>query len=263
MKLGDIYRLLDTISPFSLQEKWDNAGLNIGDFNQDIEHIYLALELDNNIATMLPKHSLLITHHPLIFSPLKTLQTSQYPTNLARILLEKSCALIAMHTNFDTTHLNEYFASEILGFKDTIQVGIARYCKITPTTIANLAKQCKQRVGLEHIRYTPINNEILGVYVVCGSGSSFLHYIMANIENNIIQNDLTNQNINPTSPITKANSCIITGDIKYHNAMIAMSLNIGFIDVEHYHSERYFAKILKSILQFLIIKRELMLLQLI
>ncbi|WP_288546160.1 Nif3-like dinuclear metal center hexameric protein [uncultured Helicobacter sp.] len=225
MKLSEIYEVLDSISPFALQEKWDNSGLNIGDLHQEIEGIYLALEADLQIVKSLPKNALLITHHPLIFTPLKSLQTAQYPSNLAQILLSNNNALIAMHTNFDKTHLNAHFAKNILGFTEAQECNMAQYCKIQESTIANLALHLKQTLGLETIRFTPLESKISDLYIVCGSGASFLKEIL------------------------HKPSCLITGDIKYHDAMSALSMNIGCIDVEHYASERDFPKILKSILQ--------------
>ena len=38
MKLEEIYNLLDNLSPFSFQEKWDNAGLLVGSLDDEIEN---------------------------------------------------------------------------------------------------------------------------------------------------------------------------------------------------------------------------------
>ncbi len=225
MKLEEIYGILDSISPFALQEKWDNSGLNIGDLHQEIESIYLALELTLDSALSLTPNSLVITHHPLIFSPLHSLETSRYPAKLIQMLLAKNIALISMHTNFDNTHLNKHFAQEILGFSDTIECGIAQSCMIEPIHIDSLALSLKQKLGLAHIRYTQMQSDISQIYIVCGSGVSFLREIRT------------------------PHSCLITGDIKYHDAMSAMCMDIGLIDVGHYPSEMEFPKILKSILQ--------------
>lgn len=225
MLVGDIYALLDSISPFSAQEKWDNSGLNIGSMNQNVDSIVLALELDSGIANTLAPNTLVITHHPLIFSPLMTFDSARYPAKLIATLLEKRCALIAMHTNFDATHLNEHFAKEILGFSDTQSIGIAQMCAIEPTSIADLAQKCKEKLSLSHIRYTPYNFLVENVFIVCGAGASYAREIYT------------------------PKSCLICGDVKYHDAMIGQCNEIGFIDVEHYTSEREFAKILQGILQ--------------
>lgn len=43
--LGEIYSFLDSLSPFELQEEWDNSGLIIGDFDTKISDIMLCLEV--------------------------------------------------------------------------------------------------------------------------------------------------------------------------------------------------------------------------
>ena len=225
MLVGDIYALLDSISPFSAQEKWDNSGLNIGSMHQNVDSIVLALELDSGIANTLAPNTLVITHHPLIFSPLMAFDSARYPVKLIATLLEKHCALIAMHTNFDATHLNEHFAKEILGFSDTQSIGIAQMCAIEPTSIADLAQKCKEKLSLSHIRYTQYNFLVENVFIVCGAGASYAREIYT------------------------PKSCLICGDVKYHDAMMGQCNEIGFIDVEHYTSEREFAKILQGILQ--------------
>ena len=70
MTIRTIYHLLDQISPFEMQEKWDNSGLLVGDFDTKIEHIVLSLEIDKDILKKVKQNTLIITHHPLIFSPL-------------------------------------------------------------------------------------------------------------------------------------------------------------------------------------------------
>ncbi len=104
MKLIEIYNILDNISPFELQEGWDNSGVNIGDLNRDIEDIYISLEVTKDILEEARENSLFIVHHPLIFSPFKSLDFSKYPSNLIEIMIKKSISLIALHTNFDKTH---------------------------------------------------------------------------------------------------------------------------------------------------------------
>ncbi len=60
MKLIDIYNILDNISPFELQERWDNSGVNIGDLNRDIEEIYISLEVTKEILEEARENSLLL-----------------------------------------------------------------------------------------------------------------------------------------------------------------------------------------------------------
>ena len=66
MKLGDIYAYLDTLSPFATQASWDNSGLLIGQKSDEIESVYLSLDIDSSLLEHIPQNALIITHHPLL-----------------------------------------------------------------------------------------------------------------------------------------------------------------------------------------------------
>ncbi|MDO7253455.1 Nif3-like dinuclear metal center hexameric protein [Helicobacter cappadocius] len=226
MKVFEIYDCLNLLSPFQLQEKWDNSGLNIGSQESEISKIYACLEVNEEIAKELHPQSLIISHHPLLFKPIKNFTWDAYPANIAKILIEKNCSLICMHTNFDTTHLNPYFAKEILGFENLFPDGIALRGNLEGIEFVSLLEHISKSLKLTNLKYTQSSDTIDSVAIICGAGSSYLY-----------------------SDSLKPNSCLITGDIKYHDAMIAKSLKISLIDVGHYPSERFFPEILKSILK--------------
>lgn len=226
LKVREIYEYLDSLSPFDLQESWDNSGLNIGSLESDISEIYTCLEVNEDIAKEVLPYSLIISHHPLIFKSLKTFLYDSYPSNIAKILIEKNCSLICAHTNFDSTHLNPYFAKNILGFDNLSPDGISLSAKIEPMKFDSLLKNIAKSLDIAHLKYSQNSDTIDFVAIVCGAGSSHLY-----------------------SGNLKPNSCLITGDIKYHDAMIAKSNKISLIDVEHYSSERFFPEIIKSILK--------------
>lgn len=261
ISLGEVYEILDSISPFSLQESWDNSGINLGHSSQKITQIFLALEADLQIAQNLPPNSLLITHHPLIFSPLKSFDPTDYPAKILQILIQKNCALIAMHTNFDKTHLNEYFAKEILGFDSPslCSDNLSRFCALPPTPITSLAQRVKSSLSLKSLTYSAPNEDFLvsQVYFVCGSGASFWHKIAQGQISQIPQEketkDEKSSQINSATTRgslaeqnTKGGICLITSDIKYHDAMSAKCANIALIDATHYASERHFAPLLHN-----------------
>lgn len=55
MKLREIYDVLNEISPFELQEKWDNAGLLVGSFEDEINNIYISIDLDEELLSKVEK----------------------------------------------------------------------------------------------------------------------------------------------------------------------------------------------------------------
>ncbi|EFV4165737.1 TPA: Nif3-like dinuclear metal center hexameric protein, partial [Campylobacter jejuni] len=65
MKLSEIYNFLDQLSPFNIQESWDNSGILLGDRDSEISTVYLSLDIDENIIKEASENSLIITHHPL------------------------------------------------------------------------------------------------------------------------------------------------------------------------------------------------------
>ncbi len=227
MKLSEIYSFLNSLSPFELQEAWDNSGLIIGDMGAEIEKIYLSLEPTMEVLAGLDEGSLLLTHHPLIFSPLKRLDFSDVTAKALRLAVQKNISIIAMHTNYDKTHLNEYFATQILGFKEIKKDGFLLYVD-GDFQFEDLIELIKNRVGLESLNCVEKDGNISRIAIVTGSGASFLSKIDAD--------------------------CLITGDVKYHDAMYAKEQNMALIDVTHYASEAVFVDSINENLKILPIK---------
>ena len=99
MTVQDILEFLQQKAPVSLAEEWDNVGLLIGDEDAPVEAVVIALDvtdavLDHAIAQ---GAQLIITHHPVIFEPLKTLPADC----IAHRLIKAGIAVISMHTNAD------------------------------------------------------------------------------------------------------------------------------------------------------------------
>jgi len=219
MKLGDIYNELNTISPFSLQESWDNSGILLGEKSQEISKIALSIDVDEKLLDSLDNNTLLITHHPIIFSGLKALNFEQYPANLLKKMIQKNISNIAMHTNFDKTHLNEYVVKEILGCSIIEKDEFVIYFEVDEEFDV-FAKKVSKSFNLEQTKCVKSNNRVKKIALTTGSGCSLLSSINAD--------------------------CFLTGDIKYHDAMSAKSMNISLIDIGHYESEYFFAQILEK-----------------
>lgn len=217
MQLRKIYELLDSLSPFALQESWDNSGLLVGAMSDEVEAVYLSLDVDTTLLESVAPHSLLIVHHPLIFKGLKELDFNLFPSNLLQQMIKKDISLIAMHTNFDTTHLNKYVASQILGYTDLQCEGHICYFDVNCSFDA-LCSHVKQRLGLDILRCTQSKTQIKRCALTTGSGGDLITHVRAD--------------------------CFLSGDFKYHQALAAKENNLCLIDIGHYESERYFGECL-------------------
>jgi GTP cyclohydrolase I len=217
MKILEIYKFLDSLSPFELQEGWDNSGLLIGDFSQDVSKIVLSIDVDEALIDSLENNTLLITHHPLIFGGLKQLEFSKYPSNLIQKMIRKNISNIAMHTNFDQTHLNEYVAKEVLGYEIVKKDGFVAYLDVNEN-FDEFSKKVASAFGLPHARCVKCSDTVKRVALTTGSGCSLMRSIDAD--------------------------CFLTGDVKYHDAMEAKSIKLSLIDIGHFESEHFFAQIL-------------------
>ncbi len=224
MKILDIYKFLDNLSPFELQESWDNSGLLVGDFSIDVTKVVLSIDVDENLIDSLENNTLLITHHPIIFGGLKQLEFSKYPANLIQKMIQKNISNIAMHTNFDQTHLNEYVATEVLGYKIAKKDGFVAYLDVNEK-FDTFAKKVSAAFGLPHARCVKCSELVKTVALTTGSGCSLMRSIEAD--------------------------CFLTGDVKYHDAMEAKSIKLSLIDIGHYESEHFFAQILAKHLKIL------------
>ena len=222
MKISEIYQKLNELSPFDLQEKWDNSGLLVGEMNREVEQIVLGLDLDKETLESVKENTLFLVHHPLIFSGLKELDFSVYPANLLEIMVKKNLSLIAMHTNFDKTHLNAYVFEKVLGFKKEFQDEFI--CRTTGSwSKSELLDLLKEKLGLETLRVVSPKNKITSIALTTGAGASLMDEVDAD--------------------------CFLTGDIKYHDAMKAMSQNLMMVDIGHYESEQFFVDVMKSELE--------------
>jgi len=222
MKIRDIYNYLDSISPFGLQEKWDNSGLIVGNMNDEFDNIYISLDLDLDMLRKVKKNSLLITHHPLIFTALKTVNNDSYSTKILKKLIKKDISLISMHTNIDKTHLNSYVGREILGLNFQKDEDFILKADIN-LSFESFTKLLKDKLNLKTLKIVNKKKNINNVSLTTGSGMSLLPQITTD--------------------------CFLTGDIKYHEAMEAKARDICLIDIGHYESEIHFIALLDMLLK--------------
>jgi len=222
MRVQKLVELLDELSPFELQDEWDNSGLLVGSKDDEVADIYLSLDIDSALISQIEEDSVLIVHHPLIFKGLRQIDFKKYPSNIIQKAIQKNISIIAMHTNYDKTHLNRYVLSEVLGFEIKECIDYLCYFDVN-MDFDQFAKRVADTLGLSCIKSVKSSEFIKTAALCTGSGASLIGNLKAD--------------------------CLLTGDIKYHEALEAKENSISLLEIGHYESEVHFGASLKKELQ--------------
>jgi len=180
----------------------------------------------------------MISHHPLIFKPIKKITTDETISNIILELISSRISLYSLHTNFDKIMFDTL--SDSLGFIGAVPlmntqeingivIGMGSFIKLEKEiTFSELLQNTKEKLNLEFITYCgKENSAISSIAFINGSGGGSIEKI-----------------INAYNP-----DCIISGDINYHNAKYAIDSGKNIIDAGHYGTEIIFKKNLAETLK--------------
>lgn len=101
----DILDIIEKIAPADLAENWDNVGLMIGRPSDQVEGVMVGLDPDLQLLneTMSCGANLLITHHPLLFHPLHSIELENPEGTFIQQAIIHRINVVSCHTNFDST----------------------------------------------------------------------------------------------------------------------------------------------------------------
>jgi dinuclear metal center YbgI/SA1388 family protein len=101
--VNDVLRALDERFPFAHCADWDNVGILLGDPDAPVRSVLIALDATPAVIARLRRRpaDLLVTHHPVVFTPLKSVRPDPGPSAAAFALLRMGVAVISAHTNAD------------------------------------------------------------------------------------------------------------------------------------------------------------------
>ena len=103
MTVDTVCHWMEEIAPLSLQENYDNAGLQIGDRNCEVTGVLLTLDVTEAVIdeAISKKCNLIIAHHPLLFKGLKQITGNNYVQRCVIAAIRNNIAIYAAHTNMD------------------------------------------------------------------------------------------------------------------------------------------------------------------
>ena len=105
MKIKEIVNCIENFAPLKLQESYDNSGLIIGDFGDEVNKALICIDVTEDIIdeAIANNCDLIISHHPLIFGGIKKITKSDLTGKCIIKAIQKNIAIYSAHTNLDNT----------------------------------------------------------------------------------------------------------------------------------------------------------------
>ena len=121
MKIKEITAIIEDYAPICYQEDYDNSGLIVGSFEDEVKGILISLDSTEEVIDEAIKKQceLVIVHHPIIFSGIKQLNGKNYIERTIIKAIKNNISIYACHTNLDNVFNGVSFKiAEKLGLKN-------------------------------------------------------------------------------------------------------------------------------------------------
>ncbi|MBQ3165211.1 MAG: Nif3-like dinuclear metal center hexameric protein [Lachnospiraceae bacterium] len=239
MKCYEIIEKLETLSPVSYAEAWDNIGLLAGRRDKEVNTIYIALDATDDVIeeAVRLKADLLLTHHPLIFKKMSRVNTDDFIGRRVFRLIQNDICYYAMHTNFDVMGMADAAADELrlqncqvlnVTYEDEIsKEGCGRFGSFAKKiSLAECAELVKRTYQVPNVRvFGNLTDMVEIAAVMPGSGGSYIQ-----------------------DALRAGADVMITGDIDHHEGIDAIAQGLNIIDAGHYGIEKLFIPYMKEFL---------------
>jgi len=230
-RIKDIVNSLNQDAPFNLAESWDNVGLLVGNPDQEVTSILTGLDptstlLDEALAS---GANTIVTHHPVIFRPLSSINTTDPTGRLLETALTNRIAIISCHTNLDSAAdgVSDILA-EMLGLAqlrpllpsgndDHSGTGLGRIGIFnTPVSAEFFIKKVQTVLNLRSFQMAGEIPETIQTVAVCGGSGSDL----------------------APEAFSRGADVYLSAEIKHSTAIWAVENNFCIIDGTHFATEQ-------------------------
>ncbi len=218
----DIYNCIDGFAPFHSAMNFDNPGLLVGDFHAPVKTAVLSLDITPAVVREAAGlgAELIISHHPVIFNPLKRLDSGSVPYLLAKSGIAAICA----HTNLDMApggvntclaerlqlnHIRMLREYESSGLPEALMGETAR-----PYSPREFAEFVKAVLYCDGLRYTDGGREITRVGLCSGGGADLVY---------------------PAAQ--EGCQAFVTGESKHNILLDAENMGVTLVDAGHFYTE--------------------------
>ena len=232
--LNDLYSIIDQIAPFEISKKiideggYDNSGIIIYD-HEKVENILFTLDLSfeslKRAKTL--KCDTIITHHPAIYTPIKTID-DQGQSAIIKQAIKQGVNVISAHLNLDFAVQGiDFYLAKSQGATDIKVLEKPNYARgygsefaLKNTTLLDLVKALKTNLKTQKVTVYGNKNLIIDkVASFCGGGSSTAV--------SMVEKGFTDANV------------IVTSDMAHHQIKQLVESGKAIILLTHYASENY------------------------
>lgn len=238
MSIGydEMIHILTEITADEVPEAWDNCGVQINTGKKSIERVLVCLEITAAVLREAKEKGadMIVTHHPLIFRPIKQIDNSDITGSYITELIKNEISVFSAHTNFDKLNGgNNERLSQLLELENVRALG-----EDAIGCIGELADELSLEEAIRLVRgkidsprhsmraVGDIDMRVKTVGLCTGAGSEFFE-------------------------LAREKGCdiFITGDVSYHRAVAAKEMGLAVIDAGHFGTEQIFAENMASILR--------------
>ncbi len=227
MTIREVVAPIEAFAPLRLQASYDNSGLVVGRMSDPVQGVLLAVDVTDEVLDEAEKMgaNLIITHHPIIFHPLKRFNSEGYVQRCVERAIRKGIALYACHTNLDSTPKGmSWRLAHLLGVEpeqilepsaEEPEAGFGVVGELPESrSMIDYLKWVKERLGVGALRHSALSvEEVKRVAICTGSGASLM-----------------------TEAQRSGVDLYITADLKYNDFMTPDGAFV-VADVGHFESE--------------------------
>ena len=211
-ELQQICRFMEQWAPPALAEEWDNPGLLV-DAGSLVRRVLVTLDITPAVVEEAHRLGcqLVMSHHPVIFKPVRRLQSADAAFLLARYGISALCA----HTNLDAAEggVNDVLAG-LLELEDVQPLeGLGRVGDQDSISPAQLAEQVGKLLNTP-VLLADAGLPITRVAVVGGSGGDFFE-----------------------AAARAGAQCLVTGEASHHHGLDALEQGVSVIVAGHFATE--------------------------
>ncbi|MCD8090805.1 MAG: Nif3-like dinuclear metal center hexameric protein [Clostridiales bacterium] len=233
VKCKDVIAAMEEIAPTRLAYSWDNPGLMTGDRETGVKKILVSLDIDDNVITeAIDKGAnLIVTHHPMIFRPVKSVTTDDKTGRYLMRLIKNDIAVFSAHTNLDMSNIGTNAElAKLLGLKNTCflmpsEDGVYAMGRVgeleEKKSVEDFALFVKEKLGLKNMVVSKAGEYVSKIGLCTGHGCD-KEFLQAAAE--------------------KGCDGYVSGDIGYHEAQEALAMGISLFDGTHYGTETIVTK---------------------